>query len=685
VYLSYIDGIRAIAVLSVFIYHLNPNILPGGFAGVDVFFVVSGYVVSLSLDRYKDVSLPAFLAIFYSRRLKRIVPALLFCLLISVVFATLFIPASSLTRSHAKTALYAFFGLSNIVLSRGNNDYFGPAAEFNPFTHTWSLGVEEQFYVIFPFIFVLWTSTRKSHHKKLAAIIYTALLILSLAISIWYSQTNKLHEYYLITSRFWQLASGILLYQFVKSRHEAKLDRFRPWFYPISFAAAGLLIGGLFISDVQHFPMPWALTVVIGTFLLLLSMHYVDGGAVRALLNIRPLRLIGKWSYSLYLWHWPVIVLFKWTVGIDAPLKIAAVVLITVTMSCISYYFIENPVRTSAAIAAASRKRVIATALAIVVFSALIGNLLYQEQERYTFSITRQKSDWDPDDVVFDSRQAVCSPTSTKAPLKTGSKRVYSCADDKISERKIFMFGDSHAGAYKGMLKQFTADTGVESHIYTLFGCGDMSSTPLAKLDEGCRDFLTAAFEDINSQAGAGDVIFLASLKLKLFTNSWGIGDVDEAREMMVSKESGEDRRIALRDNLALLEPLTERGVSVIYEAPKPIFKSPAFRCAKWYNVGNPVCRGGLEIDREELLDYRQPVMDNLESIETAMRNTYVYDPFEVLCPGNVCKAIVDSKPLVFDSHHLSGYGVLTVYPDFKRFMTDRDLLTPVDQPTTAN
>ena len=153
IYYPYIDGLRAIAVISVVLYHLKDSYLPGGFSGVDVFFVISGFVVSISMANFKGRNFFTFVTTFYARRMKRILPALLFCVLMTGLFAALFIPGSWLSDTNQKTGLFALFGLSNFILAATGNDYFSPKTDFNPFTHTWSLGVEEQFYFIFPLLF----------------------------------------------------------------------------------------------------------------------------------------------------------------------------------------------------------------------------------------------------------------------------------------------------------------------------------------------------------------------------------------------------------------------------------------------------------------------------------------------------------------------------------------------------
>jgi len=669
-YLAYIDGLRAFAVLSVFIYHLHPELLPGGFSGVDVFFVVSGYVVSLSLDKQRGVNLRTFLAVFYSRRVKRILPALIFCLLVTIFFTALFVPYSHLSSSHQKTALYAFFGLSNIILASGNDDYFGPLAEFNPFTHTWSLGVEEQFYVAFPFIFILWVSGSRKFYKKLSVIIFAGLLLASLGAAYWYSNTNKLYEYYLIFSRFWQLAVGILLYQFVKSTYESKLKPYTKTLNVLTWFSLGLVLAGFVVSDETRFPIPWAFVGVSGTALLLLSMHYVHGGPVRALLENRVLSIIGKMSYSLYLWHWPVIVLFRWTIGLDSAAKYFAVIALTFAMSAISYLFVETPVRTNPIILKTPRFAVIATGLLILGASSYAGNTMFSKSALFTISATKNRTDWMVHSYDPNQEKGLLGiPTVLAEPFDAGAVRYRFGRENSNQTQKIFILGDSHANAYVALFRKLSAKTGKESILYTRPGCGDIINHTFATLDPICTTYWDSAIDDISLLSKQGDVLFLPSLKLQKFTEQWEKNNEADARRIMQSVTTKAERAAAIKENIQNLSSLADKGISIIYEAPKPIFKSPPFRCSEWFNTGNPICRDGLTISKEELQNYRLPVMNSLNSISDELKNAYVYDPLDVLCPGETCASIVEGKPLFFDGDHLSAYGNMVVYDDFIGFL----------------
>jgi peptidoglycan/LPS O-acetylase OafA/YrhL len=230
-YLPWIDGLRAIAVLAVMLYHLRNEWLPGGFAGVDVFFVISGFVVSASVARWDRGGLGSFLMYFYARRIQRIAPALIACLLVTTVVSCLFIPNAWLSSAVDRTGLFAFIGMSNLFLAFQNENYFAPSAEFNPYVHTWSLGVEEQFYLLFPLLFFAWTRSSRGRVMSLAYCLAAA-LVASLVDAWWRSTSNPAAAFYLITTRFWELAAGVLMFQLLHRKWKRRRSIHRGFAFP---------------------------------------------------------------------------------------------------------------------------------------------------------------------------------------------------------------------------------------------------------------------------------------------------------------------------------------------------------------------------------------------------------------------------------------------------------------------
>ena len=298
-----IDGLRAVAVVAVMLYHTDARWLPGGFVGVDVFFVISGFVVSASLAASAQRRFGDFLAEFYARRLARIVPALVVMLAIASIAHTLFIPRAWLSRFSEQTALSAFVGLGNWVMQRNADAYFAPLAAFNPYAHTWSLGVEEQFYVVCPMLLFLWVRARLRETPRaqmLAQLLLGAVGIASLAGCAWATRAQPTPAFYSVLFRFWELAAGVLLYELSASRPSTTRR------LSISKSAAGwvglLIVCATMIFATEHdFPFPWAVAVVMGTTLILGDAHDAAGDPLRRLLAHPALVWIGRRSYSLYL------------------------------------------------------------------------------------------------------------------------------------------------------------------------------------------------------------------------------------------------------------------------------------------------------------------------------------------------------------------------------------------------
>ncbi len=231
------------------LYHLDSSFLPGGFAGVDVFFVISGYVVARSLSGRTGESFGSFLLGFYSRRVRRIVPALVLCLTATALLTVLFIPDSWLSSTTSQVGLYAFFGLSNLALVWFQDDYFSPRAEFNPFVHTWSLGVEEQFYFLFPLLIFLWFRSFRQPKRAPTVIIADALIpalaLISLYTAFYMGQHRSDWAYYMLPARFWELAVGVILFQLQAKGRIPNLSRK----YAPAILAAGLLLIGAYSGE----------------------------------------------------------------------------------------------------------------------------------------------------------------------------------------------------------------------------------------------------------------------------------------------------------------------------------------------------------------------------------------------------------------------------------------------------
>ena len=209
-YRADIDVLRGIAVVSVVLFHLFPNAISSGFLGVDVFFVISGYVVTQALVRNLSSNWRGWIVEFYARRIKRILPALYFNILLTAIAIRLLVPPSDL-KSIFKTGGAAVVGVSNIALMYARFDYFNPELAYNPFVQTWSLGVEEQFYLIFPLLLMLVYLCSNNNWIRRATIFFVCISIFSLFYWVLLQQTAPVASFYSPLPRFWELLSGALL------------------------------------------------------------------------------------------------------------------------------------------------------------------------------------------------------------------------------------------------------------------------------------------------------------------------------------------------------------------------------------------------------------------------------------------------------------------------------------------
>ena len=294
-----IDGLRAFAVLSVVVFHAFPSLLPGGFIGVDVFFVISGFLISGIMFNALQAGSFSFLD-FYARRVKRIFPALILVLLLSFAFAW-FVLFSDELKQLGKHMVRAVMFLSNFILWH-ESGYFDNAAETKPLLHLWSLGIEEQFYIVWPV--VVWGLWR---FKAWRAPIMVAVAALSFAWNIYQSQHDLVHDFYSPLTRFWELLCGALLAYAMRPELTRPLSSQAWWVATANLRGVlglGLLVLAVVLTNGQYFPGVWALLPVVGAVLVISGS--ADVGVNRVVFSNAVCVWVGTISYPLYLWHWPI-------------------------------------------------------------------------------------------------------------------------------------------------------------------------------------------------------------------------------------------------------------------------------------------------------------------------------------------------------------------------------------------
>lgn len=322
-----IDGLRAFAVVAVVLFHMAPRLLPGGFLGVDVFFVISGFLITSILQRELAAGTFRFRD-FWARRIRRILPALTLvaaCTL-AASFVLVFGPEQ---RAVGKQAVAALLSFANIYFWREAGDYWGAEAEASPFLHTWSLSVEEQFYLVFPL--ALWLAFRM--RSRWIPVGVAAVVVLSLAIFLWGARAFPTATFYLLPMRAWEIGAGSLLAVTLRGRIPQT-----PLNGALAVAGLGLILTSYSFVDTLG---AGAVLAVLGSILVI---AFGRTGPCAWILSRPSIVHTGRVSYSLYLWHWPVLV-FAEPMGVSGMGGMAVLTLAIVALAHGSYVLVERPLR----------------------------------------------------------------------------------------------------------------------------------------------------------------------------------------------------------------------------------------------------------------------------------------------------------------------------------------------------
>ncbi|MDR1817269.1 MAG: acyltransferase, partial [Puniceicoccales bacterium] len=344
-----LDGIRALAIIGVYIFHVWPAVLPGGFKGVDVFFVLSGFLITSIIRKNLADGVFSFRE-FYLRRVQRLLPNAALTVAATVLFVVVFLP-SSIANQAARHGLWSLFNLSNLFAYRYLGDYWGSGAENVPLTHYWSLGVEEQFYILFPLVFfLLWKFLR-----RWVPLVLIAGAIVSFALCFQMTRVDKITAFYLPQYRFWELLAGAVLAcgcnlfeRNVGGGHKCLPCNGLRLIGLLSGFLGIILIAISFIYKVpsKTFPREIALLSVLGSVCLIYAV-LARGTFFNRLLSLALFTAIGRVSYSLYLWHWPPIVFgglvceYYFLNNFDGALARAAGGVISILFAIAAYFLVE--------------------------------------------------------------------------------------------------------------------------------------------------------------------------------------------------------------------------------------------------------------------------------------------------------------------------------------------------------
>jgi peptidoglycan/LPS O-acetylase OafA/YrhL len=336
-----IDALRAVAILAVVLYHAHVPWMAGGFVGVDVFFVISGFLITRNLLREHEGSGRIALGSFWARRIRRLVPAMAVMIVATAVVGVLVLIPLELADLAAQSRAAALY-ISNLWFAGLSDDYFGSGVEAAPLLHTWSLAVEEQFYVVWPLLVAgaSAVAVRRRRPGVALAVVLGGLSLASFALAVRLVDVGSTHAFYGLPARSWEFAVGGLL-ALVSTRRALRLSASASW----TMAVAGLAV--IVVTAVTYgpettFPGIAALPPVIGTLLVLVAG---TGSTATWALATGPVRWLGRTSYSWYLWHWPAMVLGVAFLERDTPGTRVALGAAALGLAAASYRFVEDPVR----------------------------------------------------------------------------------------------------------------------------------------------------------------------------------------------------------------------------------------------------------------------------------------------------------------------------------------------------
>jgi len=623
-YYPHIDGLRAIAVMSVVIHHIYEKFLPGGFIGVDVFFVISGYLITNII--LKEIGKGAFSFIdFYERRIRRIFPAL-FGVLIFTLLGSYFILLPSDFIQMSKGLLGTLYFVSNVVFWRElQAGYFAAMdSALNPLVHTWSLAVEEQFYVFFPVLILL---AYKFGLRKLQLIVFL-LFLTSLFLAEIFVTKKPVATFFLSPFRIYELIMGAALALNLipnsSSKHLLNL---------LSFVGVSLIIySAIFFNNLTNFPGVSALIPTIGAVLVIYCGINGSKGFIKVL-EFKILVYIGLISYSLYLWHWPIIVFFKYIfLNTDINFVNSLIIFIVcILVASFSYFIIEQPFRNKKFLTTRTIFLIAGILIAIFTFLAYSGISTSGYKQRYTSEINNLDLAREPEH------------TYKKCDQKFSIDELC-IIGDKSSNEEVILFGDSHLMSWAPALNDSLKEKNKKGVLVMLSACPpliDVYAYKSNKLSEECRG-RSKFIKEIVKNTKAKEIVL---------SGYWAEYE-KEIKEVKAHKKHSNNKNKLSVGLENTVEYLLEKGLIVKVIGPVPTYeKSVPLMLAKELITGKEL----FDKTKNTQLQKTRNFMNSVKKYKKEENFKYI-NPIEWICERE-CLVKENKNTLYFDSNHLNVRG----------------------------
>lgn len=650
-----VDGLRSVAVLPVILYHAGISAFSGGYVGVDIFFVISGYLITglisaeMADDRFS-------VANFYVRRIKRIFPALYFMMSVALILSLLLLLPKHLASFGKSLISTVFFG-SNIFFWK-QSGYFDAAAETKPLLHTWSLGVEEQFYIFFPLFLYFLHKNRKHIRTYIFAV-----FCVSFAMSVFLTPKYPESSFYLLHTRAWELMLGslIALGIYPKTENRAVLNG-------LSLAGFALICISVFTFGKEtQFPGYNAMIPCLGAGLIIASGMNREP-LINRMLSLKPLVFVGLISYSLYLWHWPLLAMRNYYSIVLKQNFFTSnlwIIFLTFFFAIFSYYLVERPFRTRKVV---DKKALFRRSAYIMAAFTVLGSSVYFSHgfpSRMPDSVNKVTA---TENSIFRNERCFYYD-----PLKTTEDRLCRMGDEKRKPGFI-LWGDSHALSLTDGLNNFASANNVTGVFAGKSNCPPMRLVKVYSngSPSNCRQFNDIVYDIVTKDKNIKDV-FLAA-RWEIYSSEPSDGktmDVIRLEDGVTKSSVAGNKKIFADGLMRTVKGLVKAGKRVYfimdvpevpYEAAselgkqeylKSVFKDSGSRVEAFVSLSN-------------YLDRNKNVFSTYDDVEnkTGMKRI---DLFRVLCSDGKCALSKDGKALYFDDNHLSRFGSDYVVSEYSK------------------
>jgi peptidoglycan/LPS O-acetylase OafA/YrhL len=676
-YRTDIDGLRALAIIGVVAYHVRLPGISGGFVGVDVFFVISGYVITQLLARHLEATDRLSLADFYARRIRRLFPALALMLLVTVLLGYFLLSPTGPRQEFTKSSIASLLFVANYYFLNTTGGYFDAPAELKPLLNLWSLSVEEQFYAVWPLTLILISMFTASARRRVWILGAIALItVISFVYSSLLVRSNPSAAFFVAGSRAWELGIGAMLALSLPNPSPRKAFIGGV----ISSIGLAMIVGAyVWIHSATRFPGPGALLPVLGAAMVIGGNGLAPASTTARLLGARPMVAIGLVSYGWYLWHWPLLAFAHARNMMQPQLwSDCAWALLALLLAALSLRYVENPIRYGRWTGSRSNSDVLKIGGASVLGLGLIaaGVVTAEEhgprtaRERLAVSVANDRPSGQMKDCLI-------LKENWSGQLAVGKCR----HGDPGSPVAIAVWGDSHAMAWTPLIGELQHADHLPAFVQlTMTVCAPVS-LPRDQIESGelarnCAEFRRQALDEILllKEHGLKGVVLAARWAtirhidlphvkrwspyraLRSLRHYLGLSPESDPHQLAADSSPHDPLADGLDATLSLLQ---RAGLRVLILLDPPRVRYPISECAYYSFARMSECG----ISRSEYEHFFGDVTRTIEDVARRYPSVRVVDPIDYFCSPEFCAAFADGRPMLWDDEHVAMSTAVALAP----------------------